>query len=157
MLNFCNKNDTIHTVLSRSYSVYLFSIIVGVIMDTIIVFHFSFNYHAEAGFFVIVLGTLLVYWAQHTSSSSKKESLKKNSPRNFAKGPYKYTRNPTHVGLMLMTLGFGIMIGSYFIVLLTLFSFLTSKLVFLPREEDLLVKKYGEDYVNYQKKVHPWI
>lgn len=149
--------NLIHSILSRSYSVYLFSIIVGVIMDTIIVFHFSFPYYSELGFFIMMIGTLIVYWAQHTSSSSKKESLKKNAPRNFAKGPYKYTRNPTHVGLMFMTLGFGVMIGSYFIVILTIFSFITSKFVFLPAEEALLVKKYGQDYIDYQKKVHPWI
>ncbi len=157
MFKNCSKPDTIHTILSRSYSVYLFSIIVGVIMDTIIIFHFSFNYHTEVGFAIIILGTLLVYWAQHTSSSSKKESVDTNTPRAFAKGPYKNTRNPAHVGLMLMTLGFGVMIGSYFIVILTVFSFITSKFVFLPNEEKLLVKKYGQDYIDYQKKVHPWI
>lgn len=150
--------NTVHSILSRSYSVYLFSVIAGIIIEHTLELYFSFPFYNEIGFFVMTLGTLLVYWAQSTSSRSKKNALRnKTGHRNFALGPYKYTRNPTHVGLMLMTLGFGILIGSFFVIILTLFAFITSKLVFLPAEEKLLEDKYGEDYTMYKKKVHPWL
>lgn len=159
MQKTCEKPDTIHYILSRSYSLYLFSIIAGVIIDTVIYrLKFSFPFYSEIGFFIMFIGSVVVYWSQQSSSRSKRE-FKKNpgSKRNFARGPYKYSRNPTHIGLMIASLGFGVLAGSFFIIMFILFAFVTSLLVFLPKEEALLAKKYGQDYIDYQKKVHPWI
>ncbi len=157
MQKICPQSARVHRVLSHSYSVYLVALIIGVVVDTFFKMRFSFDFYSEIGFLVIFIGTFLVYWAQNTSSASKKESINKNTPRDFARGPYKFTRNPTHAGLMFMMFGFGIVAGSFTIIILTLVAFTVSKLIFLPQEEKLLVAKYGAEYLAYQKKVNPWI
>lgn len=154
----CQKPCMVHYLLSRSYSVYLFSIIVGLILDTLYPIHFSGAEYSNLGFLFMCIGTIFIYWAQKTSSNSKKKFLADtNTPRNFALGPYKYSRNPTYIGLMFASCGFGLMIGSFFVIALCVFSFITTKLVFLPREEEMLEQKYGNVYLDYKKKVHPWI
>lgn len=159
MQKTCEKPDTIHYILSRSYSLYLFSIVAGVIIDTVIYpLRFSFPFYTQIGFFVMMIGSVIVYWSQRSSSRSKKEFQKNpEGKRNFARGPYKYSRNPTHIGLMITSLGFGVLAGSFFIIIFIIFAFITSLIVFLPKEEELLAKKYGQAYIDYHSKVHPWI
>lgn len=157
MENKLSKTNTVHHILSRSYSVYLFCVIGGLILDTVYPVHFGGAFHSNLGFLFMCIGTLFIYWAQSSSSAAKKKALKTNSHVNFKRGPYKYSRNPTHIGLLFVTFGFGFMIGSFFVIVFSLFSFVVTKLVFLPKEEKLLEKKYGEVYARYKKEVHTWI
>ena len=113
------RETLVHYVLSYSYATYLFAIIIGVVLDMI--FHikiFSGQAFQYIGFVIIILSSMLVYWAQTTSRKAKKEKKTNGGEFNFFKGPYKYTKNPTHIGLSLTALGFGFMIGSFFVVLL---------------------------------------
>lgn len=157
MQKVLSQSAQVHHILSRSYSVYLFSVIVGLILDTIYTVNFSNYIYSNVGFIFMCIGTIFVYWSQSTSSKSKKKSESLNITRNFACGPYKYSRNPTHIGLMFLALGFGFIIGSFFVIILTVFAFITTKFVFLPKEEELLEKKYGDTYRAYKKKVCTWI
>ncbi|MCC6323456.1 isoprenylcysteine carboxylmethyltransferase family protein [Candidatus Nomurabacteria bacterium] len=154
----CQKTGMVHVILSRSYSVYLFCVIIGLILEMIYPLNISNIFYSNLGFIFMCVGTIFIYWAQSTSSTSKKKFLANtNAPRNFALGPYKYSRNPTHIGLLLVCFGFGFMIGSFFVIILTIFSFVITKLIFLPKEEGLLEKKYGEIYTKYKSAVKTWI
>ena len=146
----------VHYVLSHSYSVFLGMIILGMALDFIFPVQFFSEMFMYGGLALIVVGSYIIYWAQTTSGKSKKE-FKKTGKRIFAQGPYKWSRNPTHVGLSLMTLGFGLLIGSLFIVILTVAAFIITKLVFLKEEENLLEKKYGPEYCEYKEKVSTWL
>lgn len=152
-----DSSKMVHYVLSHSYMIYLGAIVFGVIFDFLIPLPFSSIFYLYGGFALMFLGTLLIYWAQETSSCSKKEMTEKGMKRNFAEGPYKYTRNPTHIGLSLLTLGFGLMAGSFFTVFFMVVAFLVTKFVFLRKEESLLEDKYGKIYCDYKKKVNPWL
>ncbi|MFH1608542.1 MAG: methyltransferase [Patescibacteria group bacterium] len=68
-------------------------------------------------------------------------------------GPYRYTRNPTIIGLFFSILSFGIIINSPFIILFSFIAFLISNLVFTKKEEALLESKYGASYLKYKKIV----
>ncbi|MFN4181420.1 MAG: methyltransferase, partial [Candidatus Paceibacteria bacterium] len=72
---------------------------------------------------------------------------------HFYKGPYRYTRTPTHWGLFLLVLGFGLMINAFFITLLTIISFMVTKLVFIKDQENILEQRYGDAYRAYKNKV----
>ena len=69
------------------------------------------------------------------------------------KGPYKYSRSPTHWGLSMLMFGFGITVNAFFIVITTIISYLVAKYTFLKKEEKLLARKYGEPYKEYKKSV----
>jgi len=99
---------------------------------------------------LIVLSSILIFWAQGTSRNLKKENITKET---FCKGPYCYTRSPTHWGLFFLMIGFGIITNAIFVILTTLISFLVSRFIFLEKEERILAEKYGTPYLEYKKAV----
>jgi protein-S-isoprenylcysteine O-methyltransferase Ste14 len=98
----------------------------------------------------LIFGTFLIFWAQKSSHSFKKETINKEI---FCNGPYCYTRTPTHYGLFLLTLGFGMINDAFFIVIFSIISFIITKFVFIRKEEKILALKYGEPYLEYKKTV----
>lgn len=150
-LNTKESKDGVHGILAHSYSAYFISFLVGVLLDLILKLKiFNFDLMEEVGIFMIILASLLIFWAQKTSRNLKIEDLKKE---NFSKGPYAFTRSPTHWGLFFLTLGFGIMTGAVFVVISTIVSHIISRFIYLKKEEMILEKKYGAPYLEYKKSV----
>jgi protein-S-isoprenylcysteine O-methyltransferase Ste14 len=143
---------TVHHVLAHSYSLYFFLFILGVLLDIIFPIKlFKNTTLISSGFLLMILSSLLILWAQKTSRNLRKvENVKKE---HFCRGPYCYTRNPTHWGLFILMLGFGIMANAFFIVFFTLVYMVLAKSIFLKKEELLLVNKYGDPYIEYRKSV----
>ena len=142
----------VHHVLAQSYSVAFFMFLLGVLLDLafpVKIFHDS--YMTPIGLSVLFFASIIIFWAQRTSRDLRKtDEIKKES---FCRGPYCYSRTPTHWGLFLLLFGFGIVANASFIILTTIISSIISKIVFLKREEQILVDKYGAPYLEYQKSV----
>jgi len=157
-INNSYRYSRVHYILSHSYSVYLFAVVLGVIFDTIIPID-SFNgiAYKYTGLVMIVVGSLLIYWAQSTSSVTKQEMETEGKVRDFARGPYKYSRNPTHIGLAVMTVGLGLLINSLFSVIFIVLAFVITKSIFIKQEEMILEEKYGQAYCDYKNKVRTWL
>ena len=116
-------------------------------------------------FFMIGLGLLLVvvgFSIGHSATTVFDEAGTNVDPSKPAliivdQGPYRYTRNPMYVGLLLVHLGLGL-IGSLDWVLITtpaLWLFLHFGVVL--REESYLTNKFGEDYTQLLSKTRRWI
>lgn len=149
--NKVHPQHAVHHTLAHSYSVYFLFLLGGVFLDLIFpVRVFKSDIMVVLGLVFLTLATLLIFWAQHTSRNLKIDSLKKES---FCKGPYCYTRTPTHWGLFFLTLGFGFVLNAFFVILFTLVSFFITKYTFLRREERILAHRYGEPYLEYKKSV----
>jgi len=145
------SRNAVHYVLAHSYSFYFLMFLLGVFMN---VFYpvpiFSNSNMGPAGLIILLAGTILIVWAQHTSRDLNTKDLSKET---FYQGPYRYTRGPTHLGLFFLVIGFGIIANSFFISIFSLVSFLVGKLVFLKKEEEILATKYGTPYLEYKKMV----
>ncbi len=149
-----NKSNLIHLVLGHSYFVNVAGLLIGLLID---LFHHVRFYNTNLsyiGFLLIFVGPILIYWAQHTSRSGHHHK-REDGPiwQDFAHGPYKLTRAPTHLGIALMILGLGFILGSYAVVITTLVAFAITRSVFIGKEEAILVEKFGDPYRTYQKKV----
>ncbi|PKN05072.1 MAG: hypothetical protein CVU74_03650 [Deltaproteobacteria bacterium HGW-Deltaproteobacteria-9] len=75
----------------------------------------------------------------------------------ITEGIFGKTRNPMYVGMFLALLGFSLC--SMNVLSLTIpfvFIALINKM-FIPVEEKLMLKTFGQDYVNYRNKVRRWI
>ncbi len=154
------RDGMIHIILSHSYTVFLFAVVLGLILDILIPINIFNSYiYQYIGLVMIILGSVLIYWSQSTTSSTKKEEVQKQGTivREFACGPYKYSRNPTHIGISVMTLGLGFLISSVFSIILIVLTSLITKSIFLKKEEALLEQKYGEAYCEYKRKVKTWL
>jgi protein-S-isoprenylcysteine O-methyltransferase Ste14 len=74
-------------------------------------------------------------------------------------GPYKYTRNPMLFGTLLIYLAFALFINSITSVVLVSAIFVFMLTVVVKMEEKRLLKDFGKQYEEYQKKVSmfiPW-
>jgi protein-S-isoprenylcysteine O-methyltransferase Ste14 len=156
--NIEERGGMVHFILLHSYMVFLFAVVLGALFDTFLKKPlFSDDVYPNLGFCMIIIGSVLIYWAQKTSSNSRKKTQKDNSKAYFASGPYRYLRSPTHLGLFIMTLGLGFLINSFFSVVFTIIAYFITKWVFLKKEEKVLERKYGQVYRDYKKKVRNWI
>ena len=72
-------------------------------------------------------------------------------------GPYRFTRNPMYLSLALFTVACGILLGSWWPILLlapTLVSI--QQFVILP-EERYLRRRFGAAYELYTRRVRRWV
>ena len=145
------RSRAVHRVLADSYMVYLFALIFGLFLSAtwpLKIFTDGFLLNTSAT--VLLLSSLLILWAQKSSRKFNKENV---TVESFKKGPYRFTRNPTNVGLFLSVISFGIIVNSIFVIFLTLGAFAISRLFFIKEEEKILERKYGRPYLEYKKLV----
>jgi protein-S-isoprenylcysteine O-methyltransferase Ste14 len=148
-----NKPRTyrVHRILAHSYFSFFVALVIGLILDFIFPIRILDNVVSmPLSLFLILLATLLILWAQKTSRNM---NIKNVTARTFCRGPYCYTRSPTHWGLFILIIGFGILANAFFIILCTIISFALGKLIFLKKEEAVLAEKYGAPYLEYKKEV----
>ena len=103
------------------------------------------------GFLFLVFATVVIIWAQKTGRDLRK--VEEVKTEHFCRGPYCYTRTPTHWGLFFLVLGFGIIANALFVILSTIVSFIISKFIFIKKHDEILVEKYGDAYSEYKKLV----
>jgi protein-S-isoprenylcysteine O-methyltransferase Ste14 len=143
--------NKVHGVLVHSYSFYLLFFLIGVCFDMIFNLKVFRNpVVVPIGFIFLILGTFLVFWAQQSSKDLKKGPISK---KNFSRGPYRFIRNPTNLGLLFLVLGFGMIINAFFVILSSFVSFVVAKFYFLKKGEKILAEKYGEPFLEYKKSV----
>lgn len=146
-----DKKAKLNKILSNSYLFYFLIFFVGVLFNLVFPMHLLKNsYIMPVGFVLIVLASFLIFWIKINPKKPNKEVVKKE---DFMQGPYKYTSIPTHWGIFLLILGFGVMVNAGFIVILTTFSFLLTLPAFLKMQEMVLIEKYGDVYKEYKKTV----
>jgi protein-S-isoprenylcysteine O-methyltransferase Ste14 len=145
------KKQSVHHVLAHSYVVHFTAFLVGVVLDLVFKLKvFNDSVMLYVGFVLMILATGLILWAQRTSSKLDIVNLSKDT---FHKGPYKYTRGPTHLGLFLLLLSFGIIANAFFVIFCTIAAFFITRYVFLTKQEKMLIEKYGTHYLEYKDKV----
>lgn len=140
---------TIHTRLAQSYLAYFVASIVGLFVDTMI--SFDIGRFAYAGIVAVVcfaLGGVLIAWAQYTSRHTK------HSPSDpyFHKGPYRYMRNPTHLGIVFLVTGYTAVSGSIVFFGVTVIGYVVSN-IFFQKYEALLDLTYDGVYEDYKRDV----
>lgn len=145
------RSDSIHLTLAHSYLTYYLCSIFGLFADTFISFTITVPGASRMALTFFILGTLLMVWAQYTSHKFRQ---KENAPANpyFLHGPYRFVRNPTHLGIVLLVTGYTFVSGSLVFFAVTAFGYLISN-IFFKKYEAILDRTYGDDYKKYQASV----
>ena len=72
-------------------------------------------------------------------------------------GPYRFTRNPMYLGMLLILGGIGLLLGSTTpLLVIPLFLWLIAKR-FVIAEERMLSDTFGTAYAAYRKRVRRWL
>jgi protein-S-isoprenylcysteine O-methyltransferase Ste14 len=109
---------------------------------------------------LIVVGSLLVLgsWPAVLFRRSGQNPIPwEPTPSIVEGGPYRFTRNPMYLMMVLVCLGFAIILSNVWILALTpVCAVLLHRLAIVP-EEAYLERKFGEVYLAYKRKVRRWL
>jgi protein-S-isoprenylcysteine O-methyltransferase Ste14 len=73
------------------------------------------------------------------------------------RGPFRFTRNPMYLGLVLATLGIAFWVGAWPMFLAPIAVFATTNWVFIPFEEAKMRRQFGAEYDAYVGRVRRWL
>src|SRR5262245_38852124 len=105
------------------------------------------------GVAVFALAFALGIWAIVTirTAGTQVETYKPTTAI-VAHGPYRFTRNPIYLGMMLGLIGLAIALNS-----LWLLAMLVIRYGVVAREEAYLARKFGDVYLGYKSRVRRWL
>jgi protein-S-isoprenylcysteine O-methyltransferase Ste14 len=72
-------------------------------------------------------------------------------------GPFRFTRNPMYLGLVIVSLGIAFWVGAWPMFLAPLASFATSNWVHIPFEEAKMRRQFGAAFDAYVGRVRRWV
>jgi protein-S-isoprenylcysteine O-methyltransferase Ste14 len=101
------------------------------------------------GWPLILVGIGLCAW----SVFEAREMNIASPPTLLTSGPYSLSRNPMYVGWSLIYLGIAFVANSVWIILLFPAVIAYVHFVDIPREEQLLQQQFGQEFLEYRKRV----
>jgi protein-S-isoprenylcysteine O-methyltransferase Ste14 len=104
-------------------------------------------------------GLMLASWGERTFAAEGTDILPA-SPTNkklVTRGPFRHTRNPMYVGVIMMALGFALYFGTLPFYAVPVLLFLLCNFSFIPFEEAKMRRQFGHQYTDYMNRVRRWI
>jgi protein-S-isoprenylcysteine O-methyltransferase Ste14 len=121
-------------------------------------FKFIFSPYNYLGFGLIIFGIIINLWTD-SLFKKKQTTVKPYEMPNFfvTSGPFKLSRHPMYLGMMSILLGVAIFLGSLIIFAFPIIFIVIMEKRFIPLEEKNFETKFGNQYVDYKKRVRRWI
>lgn len=115
---------------------------------------FPFNL---AGVLIAFSGFVLMGKARDLFKKHQTTLQIEKSSHLVVEGVFSKTRNPMYMGMTILVLGFSVISTNILaLVLPFLFSTIVG-LVFVRKEEKLMFDVFGNDYLEYKKRVRRWV
>lgn len=110
------------------------------------------------GMGMLVVGVVLNLWADRLFAKSK-VGVRPFSPvpSLVSEGPYRFTRNPMYLGMVLICAGTALMTGLYFNLCAAAVLAVWLHLQFVLPEEEFLQKQLGLVYLSYASRSPRWL
>jgi protein-S-isoprenylcysteine O-methyltransferase Ste14 len=141
----------------------LLTILFGVSLNRLWPLKFAFGLSARARYWIggtILVGAFLglgFYSVVLFRRTGQSENPWKPTTQIVNSGPFRFTRNPMYLQMVLGCIGFAIILANVWILLLTpLGAWVLQRFAILP-EEAYLERKFGEKYLSYKRRVRRWL
>jgi protein-S-isoprenylcysteine O-methyltransferase Ste14 len=111
------------------------------------------------GVALIAIGLAVGFWAV-SLFRLKGTEINPTSETNkslIIRGPYRFTRNPMYLGLVVLMLGVGFTVGSLPMFAVPLLLFTTANWVHIPFEEAKMHRQFGTAFGAYTSQVRRWV
>ena len=141
----------------------LLTILLGVGLDRLWPLESGLGWPAPATYWVggaVVAGAILgLGWRSVTllRRTGQSENPWKPTTEVVTRGPFRLTRNPMYLQMVLVCIGLAIILANVWILLLTpACAWVLHRFAILP-EEEYLERKFGEQYLSYKRRVRRWL
>ena len=107
---------------------------------------------------VVAAGLALGWWPIRLFSATEQDARPWTAtPEIIVSGPYRITRNPMYLMMLLVCLGFSIILDEAWVLVLTPICAMTIYRIAIRHEEQYLEEKFGDSYRAYKERVRRWI
>ncbi len=119
----------------------------------------NFRFHHYLGIAIFIFGLVVLGECIIRFPREGKGTISPADPTKklVVKGLYKYSRNPMYIGAMLALVGEAFFFQSGGLWTYVVFVFIGFNIFVLAHEEPRLRKVFGEEYIEYCKKVRRWL
>lgn len=107
---------------------------------------------------LVALGFACMMWAR-ILFTARNNTLFVGRPSSqlVCDGPFRFSRNPMYVGVIVSLLGLALWVGTCPFYMTAPVTFLFLNFFHIPREEGMLRELFGERYLAYSKEVRRWL
>ena len=111
------------------------------------------------GITLIATGATSMFWAVSVfrSEGTELNPTSETNKRLVVRGPFRITRNPMYLGIVLVSLGIAFWVGSLPMFAVPILAFATANWVHIPFEEAKMRRQFGADFDDYTAKVRRWV
>jgi protein-S-isoprenylcysteine O-methyltransferase Ste14 len=141
----------------------LLAIQLGVVLDRVWPIDLGFELAAPARHWLggaVAFGALLGlgFWSVLIMRrSGQSENPWKPTLHIIERGPFRISRNPMYLQMVLVCVGVAIALSNWWVLILTpAVAWILHRFAVLP-EEDYLERKFGADYLAYKRRVRRWL
>ena len=107
---------------------------------------------------LMLLGLALVTWAARTfRKAGAGYRLHGESSALATSGPFRISRNPIYLAMVIWIVGLAVLLGSLTAFLFPVFLFLITNFLIIPHEERTMKQEFGEQYRQYRRHVRRWL
>ena len=143
--------------LPPTYFIIYLLLVIGLhfILPIMQLIYFPYKY---SGILLMGIGIWLNLWAD--GLFKRKDTTVKPLEKSSAlilEGPFRFSRHPMYLGMVVGLLGVAIILGSLIAFLVPIAFFITMHIVFIRCEEKALEQVFGQEYLDYKKRVRCWL
>ncbi|MBS1270675.1 MAG: hypothetical protein MAG794_01637 [Gammaproteobacteria bacterium] len=111
-----------------------------------------------SGAVMVALAFAVVLWAVATMRR-KGASIPTGDPTAVivTGGPYRYSRNPIYLAMIVLLVGIGFWADSLWFPVLAVLALILLSWGVISREEAYLERKFGSEYASYRSRVRRWL
>jgi protein-S-isoprenylcysteine O-methyltransferase Ste14 len=115
--------------------------------------------HKPAGIVLIAVGVAVSAWGRLTFKKQRAEIFPWSDAHSalVASGPFRFTRNPMYLGIVVIGIGAALVAGTWLMWLVPVLLFVLDNFVIIPFEERSMERAHGEEYLAYTGRVRRWL
>ena len=111
------------------------------------------------GIGLIVVGFIAPVWALMLFRRAGTQINPTSDTNNklITDGPFRFTRNPMYLGLVVLGLGVAVATGAVLMFVVPILAFATANWVHIPFEEAKMRRQFGQAFDDYTGQVRRWL
>lgn len=110
------------------------------------------------GYVLLALGIILPAWGAYIFRRRETNIIPYKSPDKMVmEGPFRFSRNPMYLGMLLVTIGVAVRLGSLESLIFVALFFTVANWWYIPFEEKKMKAVFGEAFDDYKSKVRRWL